>query len=101
MLAVKSKVAVCEVSECLFNEDGVCTAKDVTFDKDANCLTYQHSKEPYFKKSRVASVSICHCETCVYNKGGGCTAFIVTIEQKFGRPVCGTFLPASEAEDNL
>lgn len=90
-----SEVRKCEVTECFYNHDKMCSARAITVGSDSpSCETYMSNQQQHTPKWSSALVGACHMGQCVHNRSFFCHA-VNDIEVGWTQndAQCMTFMP--------
>lgn len=92
-----AKVRGCQVSECVYNVDGLCHAVAITVG-DENCPKCETFNSFYNvgrgkDTGRIAEVGACKASSCIFNVGRKCQSEGIKVDCIDTGPQCLTFQP--------
>lgn len=87
-----SKVAQCQVTECLYNRDRGCHARAITVGDEghARCDTFATANQ-HTREKQLAGVGACKVSDCEYNTDFECQAAEITVDHCQDHADCVTY----------
>ena len=88
-----SEVRICQVANCYYNHDALCTARSITVGHgSAKCETWMTALKMHSPKMNSALVGACHEGECMYNQNFFCHAVNdIEVDMSDGEAQCMTY----------